>query len=418
MSWVSKTVQSSRGKASDRAAQSRTQGGGGAGSGRGRKKASGWGGFFSGWNSAQGSEHKTSGADEGVGGGAKGRKQPAGTKANEPPKPTPEAGSTRSPGKASGKSNVGSGGGAATGPAPFKEVQMHDLPIHAQRAEFEKELARLRALQARHAADGTESAELSLKICAVAELLDDLVMYKPPPPSSTGHEYTFWLMNALRHTMSTSGGFLSPSLYIPQAVWLQRNSKLVRYRLKMDTCSTLLKMLIEIEADFTFNQNQISRLAHKLAEAHQRLDSMHEMLAYQLYEVKERKSADKNQDKKSRFGKIGDAIAKRTARLRNYALASRVTVEESRAYISVLEAIFQKAQFLRDVLRRYRSDVTICAAVHKVLNFLRNCVCTFVLADLRKFLDRYRAAAASTLFTVTLPTRPPSTARVTSATST
>jgi hypothetical protein len=277
-------------------------------------------------------------------------------------------------------------------PVAFDEIRLDQLAIHSQRAEFQVELERLMGIF-RDSKEAKKRAETKLKIDTLQGIVDDMVLYREPPANKEGHEYTIWLMQRLKQTMMPSGGYISAAIYVPQIVWMQDGCKLVRYHLKMDTCNQLLKYLVEIEADFTFHANAISRLSKRLTVFQTQLERMHDTLAYQLWEVK-----GKEQDQtshKSRLGKIGSAIAKRTARLRNYALPTKISKKESKALVTVLSAIFQKANFLNDLLVKYESDKAICTTVHKVLNFLRKGICTFVLHDLMKLMARYRTQCAS-----------------------
>lgn len=283
-------------------------------------------------------------------------------------------------------------------PLVFKEINLDRLVIHGQRKEFEGELAMLNKKynSAVESGDAKVQAESKLKINTLQQIVDEMVLYREPPVDVDSIAYTFWLMDTLKQTMKPSGGFITPSIYVPQIVWLQPQGKLVRYHLKMDICNQLLKCLIMIEADFTFHKGHTERLMKGLDALNKRLESMQNTLAFQLSEVIQQTEKDEK-TKMSTLGSFGTAIAKGTARLRNYALPTKLTQEESNSYVTVISAIFEKSKFLKDLLVGNEDKKDLCAKVEHVLEFLRTVVCTFVLHDMTKLMERYQAVCSRSL---------------------
>jgi len=276
----------------------------------------------------------------------------------------------------------------------FQEINLETLSIHSQKKEFQGELESLQN-RYRGAIEGGNlklQAEIKLKIDTLQGIVDEMVLYRKPPAVLEGHEYTFWLMDRLKQTMKPSGGYITETIYVPQAVWLLEQGKLVRYHLKMDICNQLLKHLIEIESDFIFHAERIERLVEGLKTLNGALEEMHGIMAFQLAEIKDVK--DDGQKRKSALGSFGAAIAKGTAQLRNYALPTKLTMEESQAYITILTAIFEKTKFLRDLSKTYSCHPDIRSLVDTVLDFLKEVVCAFVLHDVKKLIQQYHDVSA------------------------
>eukprot|EP00472_Partenskyella_glossopodia_P013899 CAMPEP_0197523788 /NCGR_PEP_ID=MMETSP1318-20131121/8651_1 /TAXON_ID=552666 /ORGANISM="Partenskyella glossopodia, Strain RCC365" /LENGTH=436 /DNA_ID=CAMNT_0043076587 /DNA_START=48 /DNA_END=1358 /DNA_ORIENTATION=+ len=291
----------------------------------------------------------------------------------------------------------------------FKEIRLDDLDLFEQRKEFEAEVELLKQRyeneikmsgqgQAKVRINSPErhAAEIKLKITTLQSIIDDLVLYRKPPEDTEGNAYTFWLLDALRRTMMPSGGFISRRIYVPQIVWLQENGLVSRYHLKMNVCNQLLKHFIEIEADSIFHAQpkRLERLVSSFEILNKNLEAMHHTLAFQLGEIHEPKERKAKTKKRSGLASFGTAIAKGTAQFRSYALPTKLTPDESQAYIAVLTAIFDKSRFLKDLLTAHADNEELCAQLGRVLTFLRSVVCTFVLHDVRKLLKQYHNASS------------------------
>ncbi|GAB5365227.1 hypothetical protein AAMO2058_001039100 [Amorphochlora amoebiformis] len=271
----------------------------------------------------------------------------------------------------------------------FQEIKLDSLDIYSQRREFKKELVLLREKYESSDQDADAKELAKLKIDTLQDIVNDMVLYREPPEDVMGHAYTFWIMETIKQTMQKSGGFISPALYVPQRVWLQEGGKIVAYHLKMDVCSKLLKNILDLEADFIFNATDISRLIQRLKGLTKWMENVREIISFQLAEVKGKEDSSK---KKSTW----TAFAKGTAQLRNYALPTRLSPEESLAYSACLTAIFQKCKFLRELLTRYSMHEELCILLGGVMAFFRGVILVFVLHDLNKLINQYHAASAKT----------------------
>jgi hypothetical protein len=68
----------------------------------------------------------------------------------------------------------------------------------------------------------------------------------PEPPPSDIRLKPFWLMKLLERTMTT-GGYLTPKLFIPQYLWLQGHVKLTAIDTKMSSCEVVSNCLEKLE---------------------------------------------------------------------------------------------------------------------------------------------------------------------------
>jgi len=78
---------------------------------------------------------------------------------------------------------------------------------------------------------------------------------EPQPPTSLHKPY--WLMRILLKSM-TSGGYVTPTLYVPRVVWYQRNVRCQAYSLKMNACSSILHGLARLRKCNVTNTNQLT----------------------------------------------------------------------------------------------------------------------------------------------------------------
>eukprot|EP00471_Norrisiella_sphaerica_P004406 CAMPEP_0184482604 /NCGR_PEP_ID=MMETSP0113_2-20130426/4174_1 /TAXON_ID=91329 /ORGANISM="Norrisiella sphaerica, Strain BC52" /LENGTH=542 /DNA_ID=CAMNT_0026862437 /DNA_START=114 /DNA_END=1742 /DNA_ORIENTATION=- len=271
-------------------------------------------------------------------------------------------------------------------PAPitpnFEEIDMLRLNFFTQKAEILAELARLEeevggrmgVQSARKGGDrkllrpsGMENVILNKKkwsrereekerekIRVLRNLAASMLLFHPPPPAEqvAGRAYAIWTLETLRRSMLLlhGGGYLTPQIFVPSAVWRQEGVRLPRYSEKLAGSSKLLRHLVGFEAEYLFTDPpEPTRIRKRIRKINSDLADMRSQLALALPEVKAEQE-EVLERRATSLGSFGLSIFKGTSQLRSYAMQAKLSVEESQSYISLLVAVSEKAEELLEKL--------------------------------------------------------------------
>ncbi|CAG8524805.1 625_t:CDS:2 [Acaulospora colombiana] len=157
----------------------------------------------------------------------------------------------------------------------------------------------------------------------------------PEPPPKDIHLRPFWLMRLLERTMTT-GGYLTPKLYIPCNLWLQGHAKLTAIDTKISSCDVVLNCLIRLSKT---SIDDIANLSRELEGIESIIEGLQNSLARKLSYVestngKSRQSTSSLMNWGSKLSRSLDKMGMSNAMVRS---------EEANGYVDVLIKVFQNA---------------------------------------------------------------------------
>eukprot|EP01113_Clastostelium_recurvatum_P036847 TRINITY_DN5316_c0_g1_i1.p2 TRINITY_DN5316_c0_g1~~TRINITY_DN5316_c0_g1_i1.p2 ORF type:complete len:289 (+),score=62.48 TRINITY_DN5316_c0_g1_i1:154-1020(+) len=229
----------------------------------------------------------------------------------------------------------------------------------------------------------------------------EFVEYPPPQtslfealPTSIPHR-PFWLMNTLALTMS-SGGFLTPRIYVPPSLWHQGGCKIAALQTKVASCEALLEGMNKLKEVNIRNTDALSKELDSLCAL---LDSLQNNLHFHLAFISEIKDESKSPGWGSRIKKLGGALAKGAVRL----VPSQR--DDGSTYIQLLRAIFEESNFIVPLLEHFNvggpgsgsgsapptspGTGAIALKIKRVSEFFWHVICNFVIRDFNTLLERY-----------------------------
>ncbi|CAG8444760.1 16863_t:CDS:2 [Funneliformis mosseae] len=202
-------------------------------------------------------------------------------------------------------------------------------------------------------------------------------LFEPSPNDL--HLNPFWLMKLLERTMTT-GGYLTPKLFIPRNLWLQGHVKLAAIDTKISSCEVVSTCLMKLTKT-TFNDmdNLAKGLQNSLARKLNYIESTN---------GKGRQSTSSLMNWGSKLSRGLDRMGMGNAMVRT---------EEASGYVEVLLKVFQQAGVVENYIRHFSSlnapyhqhHKQIVARLHKFADFFGNVICRFVVKDLGVLTDKY-----------------------------
>ncbi|GBC09423.1 hypothetical protein RclHR1_08850006 [Rhizophagus clarus] len=212
----------------------------------------------------------------------------------------------------------------------------------------------------------------------------------PEPPPSDLRLKPFWLMKLLERTMTT-GGYLTPKLFIPQYLWLQGHVKLTAIDTKISSCEVVSNCLEKLEK---ISFNDMDKLSKALEGIDPILEGLQNSLARKLSYVestngKARQSASSLMSWGSKLSRGLDRMGMGNAMVRT---------EEANGYVDVLLKVFQHAKVVENYINQYTSlkkvpqlhhHKQIIVRLYKFADFFGNVICRFVVRDLGILVDKY-----------------------------
>ncbi|CAG8692276.1 5739_t:CDS:2, partial [Acaulospora morrowiae] len=209
----------------------------------------------------------------------------------------------------------------------------------------------------------------------------------PEPPPSDVHLRPFWLMRLLERTMTT-GGYLTPKLYIPCNLWQQGHKKLTAIDTKTSSCDVVLSCLIKLSRT---SVDDMGVLAKELEGIEPILEGLQNSLARKLSYVesthgKGRQSTSSLMNWGSKLSRSLDRMGMSNAMVRN---------EEANGYIDVLLKVFQNADIVEKYILYFSSlkpphhhhYAPILTRLFKIADYFANVLCLFVVRDLGVLAD-------------------------------
>ncbi|CAJ0745238.1 21092_t:CDS:2 [Entrophospora sp. SA101] len=160
----------------------------------------------------------------------------------------------------------------------------------------------------------------------------------PELPPNDIHLKPFWLMRLLERTMTT-GGYLTPKLYIPRHLWLQGHAKLNALETKISSCDVVLNCLLRLTKS---SINDMDALAKELEGIDLILDGLQNSLARKISYIesttgKGKQSASSLMSWGSKLSRGLDRMGMSNAMIRS---------EEANGYVDVLLKLFQNVDIV------------------------------------------------------------------------
>ncbi|XP_004343103.1 hypothetical protein CAOG_07244 [Capsaspora owczarzaki ATCC 30864] len=216
----------------------------------------------------------------------------------------------------------------------------------------------------------------------------------PPPPSPFHRPY--WLMRVLLRTMTT-GGYLTPKLYVPRQVWFQTGLKLTSVSSKFMSCDTALIYLLKMDKENVKDRGSWNKLDKDLDELCTILAKVQNNLSRKLPFIPESDlsiEGSKQQGVVAKgLGSMMDGVVKSVSRAKHNILKEKIA--DDTKYIDTVIRLFEKASFLEDWLTFFEGQEneptaeSILNKLKRLGDFLYFVVCAFVIRDFDILLQRY-----------------------------
>ncbi|CAG8547602.1 3710_t:CDS:2, partial [Funneliformis caledonium] len=158
-------------------------------------------------------------------------------------------------------------------------------------------------------------------------------LFEPSPNDL--HLNPFWLMKLLERTMTT-GGYLTPKLFIPRNLWLQGHVKLAAIDTKISSCEVVSTCLMKLTKT-TFND--MDNLAKELEYIDPILEGLQNSLARKLNYIES--TNGKGRQSTSSLMNWGSKLSRGLDRMGMG--NAMVRTEEASGYVEVLLKVFQQA---------------------------------------------------------------------------
>ncbi|CAG8834153.1 34276_t:CDS:2, partial [Racocetra persica] len=175
----------------------------------------------------------------------------------------------------------------------------------------------------------------------------------------------------LERTMTT-GGYLTPKLYIPRNLWLQGHAKLTSIDAKISSCDVVLNCLIRLSKTSVDDMDVLIKVLEGIEPI---IEGLQNSLARKLSYVestngKGRQSTSTLMNWGSKLSRGLDKMGMSNATVRS---------EEANEYVDVLLKVFQNV----DVVAPYHANHSkIVDRLYKFADYFGNVLCRFVMKDL------------------------------------
>ncbi|CAG8611927.1 12720_t:CDS:2 [Gigaspora margarita] len=221
------------------------------------------------------------------------------------------------------------------------------------------------------------------------------------PPNDV-HLKPFWLMRLLERTMTT-GGYLTPKLYIPRNLWLQGHAKLASIDAKISSCDVVLNCLLKLSKTSVDDMDVLMKVLEGIEPI---IEGLQNSLARKLSYVestngKGRQSTSSLMNWGSKLSRGLDKMGINNATVRS---------EEANEYVDVLLKVFQNVDVVvlpfpltililqtEKYIRHFGSmkaphhanHSRIVTRLFKFADYFGNVLCRFVVKDLGILADKY-----------------------------
>jgi len=212
----------------------------------------------------------------------------------------------------------------------------------------------------------------------------------PERPPSSPLFRPFWLMRIIRKTIQ-SGGYLTPTIYVPKNVWYQPGAKFSAINTKIASCETINETILKLK-EFWMEDSEV--IAKELELFCSQLTQLQNSLAKVLLfidEYKEEKGKEKS-DIVSTLRKMGGAVAKNVV----VRVKGSAKLDDTSSYLNLLSDVFENSEFLEKWLEHYMNTQPssgITARLKRISDFLLTVLCAFVVKDLNSLIERYMIRA-------------------------
>lgn len=198
------------------------------------------------------------------------------------------------------------------------------------------------------------------------------------PPDSP-NQRTFWLVSLLHQSMTT-GGYLTPKLYVSTYVWDQKGAKISAVQTKISCLQSVLEGLCRFA---NVDVNNVDEGAKQLEEFCGVLNGAQNMLAKHLSFIKETRDA-----KKGIFKTVGTGMARLTAGASN-----------DDSYVVVLRETLGKALLFEKWLAKHENgNRQVWELLTRVCDFFYAVIISFVIRDFNTLLVRYMKRCNESFF--------------------
>lgn len=208
------------------------------------------------------------------------------------------------------------------------------------------------------------------------------VQPKPDPAPEDAVRVPYWLMRNLASSIE-SGGYVTPKVYVPRAVWFQNGAKFTAITSKYESCELLLDFLAKLQEE---NPEDPEHLCKELDTFCASLTEIQNSLARNLSYIAEIRDESV---KKSKFRNAVNIIKKKSSQWGN--MASKV--EDNTSYINLIQGVCMRSQFIESWLVQYESGEAdhdlVLANLRRISDFFFTVFLTFVMKDFNTLLARF-----------------------------
>lgn len=193
-------------------------------------------------------------------------------------------------------------------------------------------------------------------------------MMEAPPISNLARP--FWLIKVLNTTITT-GGFITPKLYISRTVWSQQGAKFTAVQHKIAGLQTLLEALSKLSPNDASNKDFFIRQLEELCSV---LDTVQSGLSRHLAFIK------------SKEGSILKGMARGAGLLKTGLAGGQM----DDSYVQLLSQTFQKATYFENWIVQWEKGAKeVVDLLKRVSDFFYNVILAFAIRDFNMLVVRY-----------------------------
>ncbi|KAH3760241.1 hypothetical protein Pelo_7961 [Pelomyxa schiedti] len=217
------------------------------------------------------------------------------------------------------------------------------------------------------------------------------IAFVKPPPEIPCEDLVkpFHMMKTLLTTMTT-GGFLTPKLYIPSTVWNQRDVKLTAVQAKLAACYPVIESLQRLQL---LSPEPNDMVFQELTTFSASCDVIQNTLSQHLGCISGKTKADPPGQPAVSATQTWERLQKgmKTMIIKGAAVLVSATPREIQDYVFALKCIFKESQFLV----AWISNPALHSVEHirVISDFMRDVVCTMAVKDLGIMLEKYTQRA-------------------------
>jgi len=193
----------------------------------------------------------------------------------------------------------------------------------------------------------------------------------------------YWMMRTLLSTITT-GGFLTPKLYVPKIVWLQRDVKISSVQAKLAACYPVIESLQKLQ------MINFEEIGPEIAVFAEKCDIIQNTLSQHLSYINSKTKYEAAQPSPA-WEKLGKGM--KTMINKGASVLTSASPKELQFYIYALQCIFKESQFLEAWLAN--PSIRAMDQMKTIGDFMRDVVCAFAVKDLGIMLDKYTQKAFS-----------------------